>query len=86
MGPAEQEEGGSLEVLCQPNIPLGMISRGNDVACSRMAPHLVAAMSLPMRAKERASLAVETRDITYRPRSVSSLLMRLRAMAVCVYV
>lgn len=37
--------------------------------------------------REQASLAVEGKDITYRPRSVSSLLMRLRAMAaVCMCV
>ena len=82
MGPAEQEEGGSLEVLCQPNIPLGMISRGSDVACSRMAPHFVAA-----HASKRASEPRSRDKGHYVPAEIGKLLVdALESHGCCVYV
>jgi hypothetical protein len=59
MGPAEQEEGGSLRVYCQPNVPGIMVLSG----CT--APHV--------RAKERAALSTEGRG--HVPTEVRKLLV-----------
>jgi hypothetical protein len=77
MGPAEHEEGGSLWVQRQRDAPgRGVAMPFRHIQAWRPA---VAACH----ASKRAGRAVR-RGTTYRPRSVSSLLMRLRAMSVCV--
>jgi hypothetical protein len=77
MGPAEHEEGGSLWVQRQRDAPgRGVAMPFRHIQAWRPA---VAACH----ASQRAGRAVR-RGTTYRPRSVSSLLMRLRAMSVCV--
>lgn len=67
MGPAEHEEGGSLQKQRQRNRP-EMTPHSHAVVCANKQP----------RRREMG--------LTYRPRSVSSLLIRLSAIVRCVRV
>lgn len=84
MGPAEQEEGGSLEVICQLNVLLVVFSRGYGVAALSEGP-----ASGRGHASKRASLAAshEGREIGHVPAEISQLLVNaLESHGCCVYV
>jgi hypothetical protein len=78
IGPAEQDDGGSLYTR---------ISRASTVHPPSKAERsgaTLAGSTVGCHASKPARGAAKKQNMTYRPRSVSSLLMRLRAMALFV--
>jgi len=79
MGPAEQEEGGSLQVPCQPDISSLWCCESRALRPRRSAPQPVAVM----RAKERASPLVG--QVYHVPTEISKFLVdALESHGYCV--